>query len=164
LPHARRLLDALPSLARRGESHEDVAGNMQRQVFEALLEMCEDRPNRERLAGIEARLVRGEIENPLIRGECYIVLMVARQDQDDPPAALALSDRLLQETQAIDSPYLDGFTWLLRGMVHMARAELGAAEQCYEQCLTLSQLKFGRSAAHTPIVEILLAEALYERE
>jgi LuxR family transcriptional regulator, maltose regulon positive regulatory protein len=164
LPHARRLLNALPSLGRHGEVRDDAAGDMQRHLFEALIEMCEDRPNRERLETIEAGLVRGEVEDPLIRGECYIVLMVARQDQDDPPAALALSDRLLQETQAIDSPYLDGFTWLLRGMVHMARAELGAAEQCYEQCLTLSQRKFGRSAAHTPIVEILLAEALYERE
>lgn len=164
LPHARRLLDALPSLARHGEKHEDVAGNMQRHVFEALIEMCEDRSNHERLAGIESRLVRGEVENPLIRGECYIVLMVARQDHDDPAAALALSDRLLQETQGSDLPYLDGFTWLLRGMVHMARAELSAAERCYAQCLDVSQRRFGPSAPHTSMVEILLAEALYERD
>jgi LuxR family maltose regulon positive regulatory protein len=157
LLHARRLLDAMGV-------GEGTAAEAQRDVFEALIDMCEDKPGHERQERLESRLVRGEIEEPLMRGECYVVLMVDRLDQDDPADALRLSDRQLQETHNIDAPFLDGFGWMVRGIAHMARAELGAAEQCYEQCITISQRNFGRTSTHTPIAEILWAEALWERD
>jgi LuxR family transcriptional regulator, maltose regulon positive regulatory protein len=157
LIHARRLLDAVGDI-------QGAAAETQRDIFEALIDMCEDKPVHARLERLQARLVRGEVEDPLIRGECYVVLMVGRQDDNDPAGALSLSDRLLQENHSVDSPYLDGFGWILRGMAHMSRAELGAAEQCYEQSLSISQRNFGRSATHTPIAEILLAETLWERD
>jgi LuxR family maltose regulon positive regulatory protein len=164
LPHARRLLAAIPLPKSDETGYRDRAAETQRDVFEALLEMCEDRCAPGRCEQIESRLVRGELDDPVVRGECCVVLMVSRQDNDDPASALSLSDRLIQETQFIHTPYLDGFGWILRGAAHMARAELGAAQQCYEQCLELSQKFFGRAATHIPIAEILLAEALFERD
>lgn len=163
IAHVRRLLDAIPPPQPPENGSGDRTEVAQRDVFEALVAMCEDRAYPDLMERIEAHLARSEVDDPVVRGQCYIVRIVDCQNRDDPAGALLLSDRLIQEMQNVHTPYLDGFGWVVRGMAHMARAELGAAQQCYEQCLQLGEKYFGRAAAHTPIAEITLAEVLFER-
>jgi LuxR family maltose regulon positive regulatory protein len=97
------------------------------------------------------------------RGWVYNRLLLMQYRRGHLTAALVAATRALENYKEADAPYTQFFIYLHIGVIELARGRLLQCYQAYRNARTLARFRFGFDLSMTALVNLLLAEALFER-
>ena len=97
------------------------------------------------------------------RGWVYNRLLLLQYRRGHLTAALVAATRALENYKEADAPYTQFFIYLHMGVIELARGRLSQCYRAYRTARTLARTRFSFDTSMTALVNLLLAEAFFER-
>lgn len=97
------------------------------------------------------------------RGWVYNRLLLLQYRRGHLTAALVAATRALENYKEADAPYTQFFIYLHMGVIELARGHVAQCYRAYRNARTLARTRFSFDTSMTALVNLLLAEALFER-